>query len=91
MTIGKRNFDIILSETDQENLKTEGPFGEFMGYYASNASRQPIVKVRRVYYRNDPILTMAVPSRPPSNFTFARSAVKPAMIGDEIEKPGYQG
>ena len=59
---------------DQESAHTEGPFGEFMGYYA-----------------NDPILTMAIPSRPPSNFTFARSAVKSAMIWDEIEKAGLPG
>jgi 4-hydroxy-3-polyprenylbenzoate decarboxylase len=76
---------------DETSVQTEGPFGEFMGYYASDASPQPIVKVRRVYYRNDPILTMAIPSRPPSNFTFARSAVKSAMIWDEIEKAGLPG
>ena len=40
-----------------DETRTEGPFGEFMGYYASEASPQPIIKVRRVYHRNDPILT----------------------------------
>ena len=34
----------------------EGPFGEFTGYYASSPSEQPVVRRRRVYYRNDPIL-----------------------------------
>ena len=69
----------------------EGPFGEFMGYYASEASEQPIIKIRRVYHRNDPILTLAIPSRPPSNFTVARAVVKAAMIWDEIEKSGLPG
>lgn len=69
----------------------EGPFGEFMGYYASEASVQPVVRIERVYHRNDPILTLAVPSRPPENFTFARSAVKAAMIWDEVEKAGLAG
>ena len=82
---------VLEGEIYGDELKTEGPFGEFMGYYASDASPQPIIKVRRVYYRNDPILMMANPSRPPSNFTFARSAVKSAMIWDEIEKAGLPG
>ncbi|HTK35342.1 MAG TPA: UbiD family decarboxylase [Caulobacteraceae bacterium] len=69
----------------------EGPFGEFMGYYASEASLQPVVHIKRVYFRNDPIITMAIPSRPPSNFTVARSTVKSAMIWDECEKAGLAG
>ena len=49
------------------------------------------VRIRRVYWRNDPILTLAVPSRPPQNFTFARAAVKSAMIWNEVEKAGLPG
>ncbi len=78
--------EIVPGET-----RLEGPFGEFMGYYASNATELPIVRVRRVYWRNDPILTLAVPSRPPENFTFARAAVKSAMIWNEVEKAGLPG
>ena len=47
----------------------EGPFGEFMGYYASPQHDEPKVRIRRVYHRNDPILTMAIPARPPMNYT----------------------
>ena len=74
-----------------DETREEGPFGEFMGYYASNASEQPIVRVERIYHRNDPILTLAIPSRPPENFTFARATVKSAMIWEEIEKAGLPG
>lgn len=69
----------------------EGPFGEFMGYYASEASHQPVVRIKRVYFRNNPIITLAIPSRPPSNFTVARAAVKASMIWDECEKAGLAG
>ncbi len=72
-------------------LRPEGPFGEFMGYYASAASEQPIVKIKRVYWRTNPILTLAIPSRPPENFTFARATVKSAMIWEEVEKAGLPG
>ena len=74
-----------------DETREEGPFGEFMGYYASNASEQPIVRIERIYHRDDPILTLAIPSRPPENFTFARATVKSAMIWEEIEKAGLPG
>ena len=41
-----------------------------MGYYASEASEQP-ASDPAVYPRNDPIITLAIPSRPPPNFTVA--------------------
>jgi UbiD family decarboxylase len=69
----------------------EGPFGEFMGYYASPQHDEPKVRIRRVYHRNDPILTMAIPARPPMNYTYARGVVKAAMIWDEMEKCGLPG
>ncbi len=72
-------------------MRSEGPFGEFMGYYASEATDLPIVRIRRVYWRHSPVLTLAIPSRPPENFTFARATVKSAMIWDEVEKAGLPG
>lgn len=82
---------VLEGEIYGDETKLEGPFGEFMGYYASEASQQPIIKIRRIYHRNDPIATLAIPSRPPSNFTVARGVVKSAMIWDEIEKAGLAG
>jgi len=82
---------VLEGEMYEGETREEGPFGEFMGYYASNSSQQPIVRVKRVYYRNDPVITLAVPSRPPENFTFARATVKSAMIWEEMEKAGIPG
>ena len=82
---------VLEGEICAEELKEEGPFGEFMGYYASNATQLPTVKINRIYFRTDPILTLAIPSRPPENFTFARAALKSAMIWDECEKAGLNG
>jgi 4-hydroxy-3-polyprenylbenzoate decarboxylase len=86
-----RSEIVLEGEIYGDQTKLEGPFGEFMGYYASEASQQPIIKIRRVYHRHDPIMTLAIPSRPPSNFTVARGVVKSAMIWDEIEKAGLSG
>ena len=82
---------MLEGEIYPDESREEGPFGEFMGYYASNATELPIVRIRRVYWRTNPILTLAVPSRPPQNFTFARAAVKSAMIWNEVEKAGLPG
>jgi UbiD family decarboxylase len=79
---------VLEGEIYGDQTRLEGPFGEFMGYYASEASQQPVIKIRRIYHRDDPIITLAVPSRPPSNFTVARGVVKSAMIWEEVERKG---
>ncbi len=69
----------------------EGPFGEFTGYYAGGRSDQPVIRVRRIYHRNDPILTMATPMRPPSDFSYSKCVMKAGMIWDEVERAGLSG
>jgi 4-hydroxy-3-polyprenylbenzoate decarboxylase len=43
----------------------EGPFGEFTGYYASDARPAPVMEVDAVHYRSDPILLGSPPMKPP--------------------------
>src|SRR5262249_42230694 len=43
----------------------EGPFGEFTGYYASEARPAPVMAVTAVYHRDDPILLGSPPMKPP--------------------------
>jgi 4-hydroxy-3-polyprenylbenzoate decarboxylase len=84
--------EIVLEGEMVEGVNArEGPFGEFTGYYASSPSEQPIVKVRRVYHRNDPILAIASPMRPPSDFSFSKCVMKAGMIWDEVERAGLSG
>jgi len=71
--------------------RIEGPFGEFTGYYASHASPQPVVRIERIYHRNNPIMTMASPMQPPSDFSFSKCVTKSGMIWDEIERAGLSG
>jgi 4-hydroxy-3-polyprenylbenzoate decarboxylase len=40
----------------QGESRSEGPFGEWTGYYASGARNEPVVKVKAVMYREDPII-----------------------------------
>lgn len=45
--------------------RIEGPFGEYTGYYGAGPAPQPVVKIKAIYHRNDPILFGVPPIRPP--------------------------
>src|SRR5258706_2082073 len=66
----------------------EGPFGEWTGYYASSMRPEPIMKVKRLYHRNDPIILGAPPTRPPCEFNYMRCFMRSAMIWQELEAAG---
>ena len=46
----------IEGEVAVEDVMPEGPFGEWTGYYASNQPAVPVIQVKALYFRNDPIL-----------------------------------
>jgi 4-hydroxy-3-polyprenylbenzoate decarboxylase len=68
--------------------RVEGPFGEWTGYYASAERPEPIVKIKRLYHRNDPILLGSPPGRPPAELGWYRSYLRSALIWEEMEKAG---
>jgi 4-hydroxy-3-polyprenylbenzoate decarboxylase len=51
----------------------EGPFGEFTGYYASAVRAEPVVKIKAIYHRDDPIILGYPPSKPPNESIFVLS------------------
>ncbi len=48
----------------EEVAVPEGPFGEWPGYYASNTRPEPVLQVKAIYHRNDPIIVGAPPMKP---------------------------
>ena len=48
------------------SVRSEGPFGEFPGYYGRPEAGCPLVEITAVHYRNDPILTNALMADYPS-------------------------
>ncbi len=82
---------VLEGEFLPDETRPEGPFGEFTGYYASHVREEPVVRIRRVCHRHDPILTMASPMRPPTDVSFAKCIVQSGMIWDEIETAGLSG
>lgn len=90
------NAELVVEGVIEPNsVKTEGPFGEFPGYYGRPEAGCPLVDVTRVHYRTRPVLTNAImadyPSCEQSGF-FA--VIRSARIWDDLDKlgiPGVQG
>jgi 4-hydroxy-3-polyprenylbenzoate decarboxylase len=71
-----------------EDVRAEGPFGEWTGYYASSIRPEPVIRIEHIYHRNNPILCAARPGRPPSDYSLAKCFVKAALIWDQVESAG---
>lgn len=68
---------------------TEGPFGEWTGYYASGEEELLPMTVERVYHRDDPIILGKPPIRPPAHvLAEIKSMVR---LWDEFESSGIPG
>jgi len=54
-------------------MRLEGPFGEFTGYYASGTRPEPVIRVKAIYHRHEPILLGSPPLMPkgPWGYSFA--------------------
>jgi len=75
-----------------EDSRVEGPFGEWPGYYAHGAKTEPIIRVKALYFRNNPIIAGAPPLKPPA-LTFG-VPIAAAAIWNYLEKadvPDVQG
>ncbi|MBI2303674.1 MAG: UbiD family decarboxylase [Chloroflexi bacterium] len=79
---------IVEGEVLPHETRDEGPFGEWPGYYASTARPEPIIRVKRVMYRSNPIMTCSQPARPRHEHSFHRAVIRSALIWDELEKVG---
>jgi len=66
----------------------EGPFGEWPGYYASAQRPEPVVRIKALYYRNDPILCGEPPLRPSAGQGFHRSIQRSALIWNALDDTG---
>lgn len=69
-------------------LEPEGPFGEWPGYYASSQRPEPVVRVKALYHRDDPILCGEPPLRPSAGQGFHRCVLRAALIWNALEDAG---
>ncbi len=74
----------------QVESKEEGPFGETTGYYGSGVRPEAVIKVKRVMYRNRPLINGAPPLKPPAN-PIAGYIMRASNLWSELERLGLPG
>jgi UbiD family decarboxylase len=74
-----------------DRRESEGPFGEWTGYYSGGVEPVLTMDIERVYHRHDPILLGAPPGKPPHDYSYMRSVMKSAMINDALVRTGLSG
>ena len=81
---------VITGEVYPEDNKTEGPFGDHLGYY-SLQHPFPVMKVHKVYAKKDAIWAFTVVGRPPQEDTSFGQLIH-EMTGNAIqyEVPGLK-
>jgi 4-hydroxy-3-polyprenylbenzoate decarboxylase len=73
-------------------LAPEGPLGEFTGYYGGTRGPQPVIEIKAVHHRRDPILTAALMAAYPSCEIGAYYAImRSARIWDDLAGVGVPG
>ena len=74
-----------------DELRMEGPFGEWTGYYASGRKKAPVIHVENLYFRKDPIILGQPPVKPPVNLWFPIPVHTAATLWDRLDKSGVIG
>ena len=66
----------------------EGPFGEFLGYYAGGVGQAPVVRIERIYHRNQPILMGSPPGKPPNDYSYSKAVMRSAILFNALAQAG---
>jgi 4-hydroxy-3-polyprenylbenzoate decarboxylase len=68
---------------------TEGPFGEWTGHYAGGAAPRPVLDIKAIYHRNDPILLGVPPMGAGSDeMARCRAVLRSAMVKQNMTAAG---
>jgi 3-polyprenyl-4-hydroxybenzoate decarboxylase len=79
---------VIEGYLEPNDERTEGPFGEFHGYYPGKAGTAPCMTVTRVYHRNNPILMGSPPAKPPNDYSYSKAVMRSALLLDALVAAG---
>jgi UbiD family decarboxylase len=75
-----------------EQARDEGPFGEWPGYYSGGTvgtgEPQPVIRVKAIYHRNDPILEDEAPLWPGA--VKMDLHISAGVLWDQLESAGIQ-
>ncbi len=85
---------IIEGEIDPVERRQEGPFGEYTGYYSGKKSDEwpkPFINVKRVYFRNNPILWSTTVGKPITDTHMIQSLNRTATMWTDLENMHIPG
>jgi len=91
LPIPARSEAVIEGELHPGDVLDEGPFGEWLGYYAGGTRPAPVIRVAAVRHRRDPIIMGNLPAKPPNDDTYYRGFLRAAAIWSELEGAGIPG
>ncbi len=75
----------------EEEQRIEGPFGEYTGYYAGGEKLRPVLRVKALYHRTNPLLHGDPPLKPPVLTIACPPARSILSVWDGLEKSGMAG
>lgn len=73
---------------DPEERHLEGPYGEWMGYYASGAPMTPVIRAAAVYHRDNPILLGCPQGKPPHEDNRFLAYLKSVLVEEQMKRHG---
>jgi UbiD family decarboxylase len=83
--------EIVVEGYLSEGTVPEGPYGEFLGYYAGGTMQTPTIEIEAVYHRDDPILLGTCAGVPPYDYSYFRCPFRSAMLEESLERAGVLG
>ena len=66
----------------------EGPFGEWLGYQGAAMENEPVVEIKAIYHRDDPIILGAAHIRLPYEYARYRAISRSAVLKENIARAG---
>jgi UbiD family decarboxylase len=81
---------VIEGEIWLDDLREEGPFGEFTGYYGGHRASRPIIRVKAITHRDRPILHAVYEGTPPSGSAIIVAVPREAELLRQISLPGVK-
>lgn len=78
----------IEAEAAPGQVRQEGPFGEWMGYYSDDSVPRPCLDVKTILHRDDPILTCAPQHKPVDETGLLKGVAGAAQIWRSLEACG---
>lgn len=85
---------VLEGEIDPEQLREEGPFGEYTGYYTEELIKpipKPCLDVKRVYFRNKPVLWETSVGRPVGDQHMLYAFVRNASLWTDLTRMQIHG